>query len=290
MIEKSIVLQRSPEEAFKLFTARLSEWWPPLHRPSKDPESTLRIDPGGRFWECARDGREFEPGHVLSWEPPHRLTVDFYMGTGSAQPTSVEVTFTAEEGGMRVAVQHRAKPESQEIWDKRVPIFHTSLDAVRSRNTVTSVLPSNAMKSFQVSTEIRATPAVIWRILTNASQYTVSNSTVDKVEGSIEPGKQVTVYTKLNPGRAFPVKVTEFVPSTRMVWSGGMPLGLFKGERVFTLTERHGGLVDFHMSEPFSGLISPLIERSIPDLQLAFNDFAADLADLKKRTEAAGTY
>jgi hypothetical protein len=25
------------------------------------------------------------------------------------------------------------------------------------------------------------------------------------------------------------VKVTEFVPGQRMVWSGGMPLGLFKG-------------------------------------------------------------
>ena len=62
-----------------------------------------------------------------------------------------------------------------------------------------------------------------------------------------------------------------------------MPLGLFKGERLFTLTERPGGLVDFHMSETFSGWMSPLIERSIPDLQPAFNHFAADL---KKRAEA----
>jgi hypothetical protein len=66
-------------------------------------------------------------------------------------------------------------------------------------------------------------------------------------------------------------------------WAGGMPLGLFKGERTFTLTERGGGTVEFRISEAFSGLLSPLIERSIPNLQPAFDEFAADL---KKRAEA----
>jgi hypothetical protein len=61
-----------------------------------------------------------------------------------------------------------------------------------------------------------------------------------------------------------------------------MPLGLFKGERIFTLTERSDGAVEFSMRESFSGLLSPLIERSIPDLQPAFDEFAADL---KKRAE-----
>ena len=61
------------------------------------------------------------------------------------------------------------------------------------------------MKSFRVSTVIRATPGAIWRILTDASQYTAWNTTVSRVEGSIELGQQVTVYTKLNPSRAFPV-------------------------------------------------------------------------------------
>jgi len=37
------------------------------------------------------------------------------------------------------------------------------------------------------------------------------------------------------------VKVTEFVPGSRMTWSGGMPLGLFKGVRTFTLDPRPDG-------------------------------------------------
>jgi hypothetical protein len=138
------------------------------------------------------------------------------------------------------------------------------------------------MKTFQSSILIRASSDAVWLILTDASKYTAWNSTVDKVEGRIAPGGKVTIHAKLNPGRAFPLKVTEFTPGERMVWTGGMPLGLFKGERTFTLAERGKGTVEFRMSEVFNGLLSPLIERSIPDLQPAFDQFAADL---KKRAE-----
>src|SRR5882757_7605263 len=111
------------------------------------------------------------------------------------------------------------------------------------------------MKTFQVSTSINATADAIWQILTDASKYTTWNKTVDRVEGRIAPGEKVTVHAKLSPGRAFPVKVTEFVPGRKMVWAGGIPLGLFRGERTFTLTERGDGRVEFRMSEVFSGLL-----------------------------------
>src|SRR4051812_5407743 len=132
------------------------------------------------------------------------------------------------------------------------------------------------MKTFDVSIPIKATAESIWAILTDAPRYTAWNTTVDKVEGRIAPGEKVTVHAKANAGRAFPVKVTEFERGKKMVWTGGMPLGLFKGERTFTLTPSGEGLVEFRMKEKFGGLLSPLIERTIPDLQPAFNAFAAD--------------
>jgi hypothetical protein len=61
-----------------------------------------------------------------------------------------------------------------------------------------------------------------------------------------------------------------------------MPLGLFKAERTFTLTPE-GDALKFEMREVFSGLLSPLIERSLPDLQPAFDEFALAL---KQRAEA----
>ncbi|MBI1881673.1 MAG: hypothetical protein HYR94_26140, partial [Chloroflexi bacterium] len=89
----------------------------------------------------------------------------------------------------------------------------------------------------------------------------------------------------LSPGRAFPVKVTEFVPGQKMTWASGMPLGLFKGERTFPLSPQSHGAAEFTVREVFSGPLLPLIGRSIPDLTSAFEQFAAGL---KNRAERAG--
>ena len=140
------------------------------------------------------------------------------------------------------------------------------------------------MKNFATSISIRARPEDIWALLTDAAGYSSWNSTVEKVEGQIAAGGKVTVYARATPGRAFPLKVTEFTPPRRMVWAGGMPLGLFQGVRQFTLTPKADGLVEFAMEEAYTGPLASLITRSIPDLQPAFDTFAADL---KRRAEAS---
>ena len=137
-------------------------------------------------------------------------------------------------------------------------------------------------KRFSASTRINAPTSAIWSLLTDAGGYADWNSTVDRVEGRIEAGGKVTVHAKVAPGRAFPLNVSELEPERRMVWSGGMPLGLFTGTRTFELSPVAGGAVDFSMKEEFTGLLAPLITRSIPDLQPAFDQFAADL---KSRAE-----
>ena len=140
------------------------------------------------------------------------------------------------------------------------------------------------MKNFATSITMRARPETVWALLTDAAGYPQWNSTVTKIEGRIAAGEKVTVHAKAAPGRAFPLKVTEFVPPRRMVWSGGMPLGLFTGTRSYTLTPTSSGEVEFAMREEFSGLLAPLISRSIPDLQPAFDTFAADLKRRAERT------
>ncbi len=141
------------------------------------------------------------------------------------------------------------------------------------------------MRSFAASITIRARPETVWALLTDAAGYPQWNSTIEKIDGRIAAGEKVTVHAKAMPGRAFPLKVTEFARPQRMVWTGGMPLGLFTGIRSFTLTPVSEGEVVFAMREAFSGLLAPLIARSIPDLQPAFDTFAADL---KRRAERAG--
>ena len=140
------------------------------------------------------------------------------------------------------------------------------------------------MKHFAVSLTIRARPEIIWALLTDAAAFPRWNSTVEKVEGRIAPGEAIKVYAKAAQGRAFPLKVSEFEPPANMVWSGGMPLGLFQGTRRFTIAPEANGETRFSMREEFTGLLAPLISKSIPDLQPSFDAFAADL---KRQAESA---
>jgi len=139
------------------------------------------------------------------------------------------------------------------------------------------------MKVFETSIAIRATPEKVWGILTDAPRWIDWNTTIDNIEGTIALGQKVTVHAKISPGRAFPVKVAALEAPTRMVWSGGMPLGLFKGERTFTLAPKDGGVVEFSMREVYTGLFAGMITKSIPDLSPAFVEFAEAL---KKKAEA----
>ena len=133
------------------------------------------------------------------------------------------------------------------------------------------------MKAYDASATIQASPDAIWEILTDAPGYTRWDSGVERVGGRIAPGEKITVVSKANPGRAFPVRVTEFTPGRRMVWSGGMPLGLFKGVRTFTLTPREEGGTAFRVREEYTGPLLSLIWRSMPDLGPSFHQFATGL-------------
>src|SRR4051794_36999500 len=139
------------------------------------------------------------------------------------------------------------------------------------------------MKYYEASATVGASPDAIWSILTDAPGYAQWDSGVERVEGRIAPGETITVYSHASTGRAFPVKVTDFTPGRTMRWSGGMPLGLFKGERTFTLTPRGEGQTAVLVREEYTGPLLGLMWRSMPDLQPSFDTF---VNGLKQRAEA----
>jgi hypothetical protein len=130
MIEKSVVLACARERAFALFTERASDWWPELLRHTDDARSQITLLASGRFWERSSDGREVELGRVTAWEPPARLALDFYPGTGEHLPTEVVVRFSAEGEHTRVVVQHRPKVVSAEVWTAGATRFERSWELV----------------------------------------------------------------------------------------------------------------------------------------------------------------
>lgn len=135
------------------------------------------------------------------------------------------------------------------------------------------------MKSFEVRRVIAATPSRIWEVLTDGPALVAGGLGLARLDGRIAQGARLTVYPEASPGRGFALRVTEFVPGQRMVWEGGMPFGVFTGRRQYTLAAAGEG-TEFHMREEFSGLLAPLIVRSIPDLTPSFETFADGLRRL----------
>jgi hypothetical protein len=132
------------------------------------------------------------------------------------------------------------------------------------------------MRTFAARTFIEAPPERVWAILTNAPRYPEWNPTVTRLDGPITLGARISLYAATNPGRPFDLTVTVFEAPARMVWRGGMPMGLFLGERIFTLDPARAG-VDFAMRETFTGALAPVLGRVLPDLQPSFDAFVAAL-------------
>jgi hypothetical protein len=138
------------------------------------------------------------------------------------------------------------------------------------------------MHAFEVQRQIAASPEAIWAVLTDARQLESGAFGITRLEGDIVPGGTLKLWSTVAPQRGFPLQVTAMEPYRQMTWRGGMPLGLFRGVRTFSLTRR-GAATRFVMREDYSGLLEGLIWPSMPDLNPSFEIFATALAALTER-------
>lgn len=129
---------------------------------------------------------------------------------------------------------------------------------------------------YHIERQIDAPAEKVWGLLTDGSGYTSWNPTVVSLAGDIRQGETIDLVSTVNPKRTFNLTVAEVTAPSRMVWSDGMPLGLFKGERTYLVNE-HDGQTTFSMTEEYSGLLAPLITKAIPDLSESFVQIADGL-------------
>ncbi|HYK24941.1 MAG TPA: SRPBCC family protein [Steroidobacteraceae bacterium] len=124
-VRRSVVVKAPPNRAFEVFTARLGDWWPKSHHIGKSEPQTFIIEPraGGRWFERGVDGVECDVGHVLVWEPPHRLVLAWQLSAEWKYVrdfmTEVELRFTPEgERATRVDLEHRNLERYGELAEK----------------------------------------------------------------------------------------------------------------------------------------------------------------------------
>jgi len=107
----AVDVHRGIEEAFRVFTAEITTWWPVAGHsvePDKVAAVVLEDRVGGRLYERRHDGGEADWGRVLAWEPPTRLLLAWSPNPERPAPTEVEVRFLAVEAGRtRVELEHR---------------------------------------------------------------------------------------------------------------------------------------------------------------------------------------
>jgi uncharacterized protein YndB with AHSA1/START domain len=122
-IHRSVSVSWAPDAAFRRFTADFGAWWP--HRSHSIGGGRVRrvvFEPrvGGCIFEEHEDGRRFQWGEVLLWEPPERVKFTWHPARERATAQDVLIEFVREGTGTRVELTS----SGWERWGENVRRAH----------------------------------------------------------------------------------------------------------------------------------------------------------------------
>jgi hypothetical protein len=97
------------DHAFRVWTARIGQWWPADHTASGEAELVVVLEgrPGGRIFERTAAGTEHDWGEITVWEPPARFGYRWHLRRDRADATEVEIRFVDRGATTRVEIEHR---------------------------------------------------------------------------------------------------------------------------------------------------------------------------------------
>jgi Polyketide cyclase / dehydrase and lipid transport len=118
------------------------------------------------------------------------------------------------------------------------------------------------MESFEAETLILAGADTVWDIITDGGNYAVWDSGITEVSGEVGHGERIRVRTRDGGKRTFCLRVSQ-IPGQLMTWTGGLPLGLLRVERTFTLTD-YTGLTLLRVRDTAGGPLRGLVRKTAP--------------------------
>jgi hypothetical protein len=136
--------------------------------------------------------------------------------------------------------------------------------------------------------EISASPQKVWRALTDFEAFREWNPFMRPVVGEATEGTRLRVQIRPPGGRAiaFRPTVTKVAQNRELQWRGRLWMpGLFDGVHIFEIEKLGPERVKFVQREAFSGLLVPLMARTIDQTLTGFEEMNRAL---KERVEAGG--
>ncbi len=143
--------------------------------------------------------------------------------------------------------------------------------ATLAQNGTATTIKTTFHRETSVSIQIKSDPAIVWALLTKASDYPRWNSTITSIEGNIALGEKIKLKSTLDAKRTFTLKVKEFEVEKKLVWGDG------QGNRVYSIVKNEDGTVTFSMKEKIGGFMFPMYAKMIPPFDQSFEQFASDL-------------
>jgi hypothetical protein len=140
------------------------------------------------------------------------------------------------------------------------------------------------VKTVSASTDIAASPARVWAVLTDLELYPDWNPLFREATGTIEVGQRITLRS-VHPasGRLMTVKptISAAEPGRELAWVSRLP-GIISGDHRFTLTETEGD-TRLVQTESFGGLLAWTASKTMAKTEAAFRDLNEAI---KRRAEA----
>jgi hypothetical protein len=145
------------------------------------------------------------------------------------------------------------------------------------------------VKTLHTDVEIAAPAARVWAILADLPAYPAWNPFIRRIAGELAPGARLEVRLEPPGGMGITLRPTVLAvdAARELRWLGHLLVrGLFDGEHRLALEPLGAGRVRFVQEERFSGLLVPLLAKSLDTHTLP--GFEAMNRALKARAEAAG--
>jgi len=133
----------------------------------------------------------------------------------------------------------------------------------------------------KTSIKINATPAQVWAVLTNYSEYPNWNPFLTEMSGNFKVGNKV----KINAGgMEFKPTVLALDENKELRWLGSLGFkGIFDGEHKFLLVDNGDGTTTLEHSEKFKGILVPFFKKKLnTDTKSGFEEMNMKL---KERVE-----